>query len=57
MDGILWAVAAIVAVRTLAGLMRRRAERLVTEVQRQVDAHRELQAERRRRERQRQNAA
>lgn len=40
-DGLLYAAAALVAVRSLAHLMQRRSERLIGEVQKQVDAHRE----------------
>lgn len=52
-DGLLLAVAVLIAVRTLTGLMRRRAERLVAEVQKQVDHHREKEKERKLRERRR----
>lgn len=40
-DGLLLAVAVLIAVRSLVAMMRKRADRLVGEVQKQVDAHRE----------------
>lgn len=48
-DGLLLAVAALIAVRSLTGMMRKRANRLVDEVQRQVDAHREREKEKKNR--------
>lgn len=53
-DGLLLAVAVTVAVRSLAGMMRRRADRLVEEVQKQVDHHREREKETKMRERRKQ---
>ena len=51
-EGLLLAVAVLVAVRTLVGMMRHRAATLVGEVQKQVDAHHEREKERVRRQRQ-----
>ena len=56
-DGLLLAAAVLIAVRSLLDMMRQRSERLVAEVQKQVDAHREREKRRQRRERQKQNAA
>ena len=50
-DGVLFALAAMVAVRALVHLARRRHELLVKEVQEQVDQHREWQEMQRRRNR------
>lgn len=44
-EGLLLAAAVLVAVRSLVGMMRLRAKRLVGEVQKQVDAHREREKE------------
>ena len=44
-EGLLLAAAVLVAVRVLVGLMRRRADSIVQEVQAQVDAHIELEKE------------
>ncbi|MEO0528995.1 MAG: hypothetical protein AAF266_00310 [Planctomycetota bacterium] len=51
-DGLLLAVAVLVAVRSLTGMMRKRANRLVEEVQKQVDAHREREKALKRKQRQ-----
>lgn len=53
-DGLLLAAAGIVAVRTLVSMMRQRSQRLVEEVQKQVDAHREHEKRRKERERRKQ---
>ncbi len=53
-DGLLLAVAALIAVRSLMGMMRRRGERLVAEVQKQVDHHRERELARKMREKRKQ---
>lgn len=53
-DGLLLAAAVLIAVRSLTGLMRRRADRLVAEVQKQVDAHREREKTQKRREKRKQ---
>ncbi len=50
-EGLLLAAAVLVAVRSLVGMMRHRAEKLVGEVQKQVDAHREREKEIQRRQR------
>ncbi|TWT96844.1 hypothetical protein Pla108_26180 [Botrimarina colliarenosi] len=44
-ETLLLAIAVLVAVRTLVSLMRRRAHQLTTEVQKQIDAQREREAE------------
>ncbi|QDV76057.1 hypothetical protein [Botrimarina mediterranea] len=44
-EGLLFAIAALVAVRVLVGMMRRREESIVQEVQAQVDAHIEREKE------------
>lgn len=49
---VLLVVAALVAVRTLASLMRQRRNRMVEAVQTQVDQYREHEREMRRRQRQ-----
>lgn len=51
-DGVLLAFAALVAVRALVHLARKRHDLLVSEVQEQVDAHREHQQRIRQREEQ-----
>lgn len=56
-DGLLLAVAVLVAVRTLVGMMRRRSDRLVDQVQQQFDTHREQEKARKRKERQREAGA
>ena len=50
-EGLLLAAAVLVAVRMLVGLMRRREDSIVQEVQAQVDAHieRELEAKKKKR--------
>ena len=44
-EGLLLAAAVLVAVRVLVGMMRRREESIVQEVQAQVDAHLEAELE------------
>jgi hypothetical protein len=44
-EGLLLAAAVLVAVRALVGMMRRREESIVQEVQAQVDAHLETELE------------
>ena len=58
-DGLLLAAALLVAVRSLSGMMQRRGDRLVAEVQKQVDAHRERDKalKRKQRRKERENAA
>ncbi|QDT70404.1 hypothetical protein MalM25_33520 [Planctomycetes bacterium MalM25] len=53
-EGLLLAAAVLVAVRSLVGMMRHRAERLVGEVQKQVDQHREREQAQNMRERRKQ---
>ena len=55
-EGLLLAAAALVAVRSLVHLARRRRDRLVEEVQRQVEQHRE-EAHRRKRNKPQEEAA
>lgn len=53
-DGLLMAAAALIAVRSLAAMMRKRADRLIAEVQKQVDHHREREQAQKMRERRKQ---
>lgn len=53
-DGLLLAVAAFIAVRSLGGMMRNRADRLISEVQKQVDAHSEREQAQKQREKRKQ---
>lgn len=53
LEVVLFAIAAVAALRTLLAMMRRRAARLVEEVQKQVDLHREREKERKREARRR----
>ena len=50
-EGLLLAAAVLVAVRVLVGMMRRREESIVQEVQAQVDAHLESEQEARQKQR------
>ncbi len=45
-EGLLLALTTLVAVRILVGMMRRRAASIISEVQKQIDAHIERERER-----------
>lgn len=51
-DGFLLALAVLIAVRSLTGLMRQRSEQLVEEVKQQLETHREREKLRKDRENQ-----
>lgn len=50
-EGLLLAVAVLVAVRMLVGMMQQRAGAIISEVQKQVDAHIEREEEAKKRKR------